>query len=65
MVSVKVKGRPRDLSGGNQGDERKRTDEEASKHSTDGVNTGVWELPRDKPGGDLLTDQAASGVEAA
>jgi hypothetical protein len=35
------------------------------RKSTDGVKTGEVMLPRDKPGGCLLTVQAAPGIEVA
>jgi hypothetical protein len=35
------------------------------RKSTDGVETGVDKVPRDEPGGGLLTGQAVSGMKVA
>lgn len=63
MVSVKEKAGV-NLSGGKQGDECKRTADEVSKARRWRQNRGCM-LVRDKSGGNLLTVQAASGIEAA
>ena len=65
MVSVEGKGMAETVSGGVQGDERKRTTDEVSKTSTDDVETGRLALLQDKTRGNLLTAWAASGIKVA
>ena len=65
MVSVEGKGTAKTVSGKVQGDERKRTTDEVSKTSTDGVKTGVLSLFREESRGNLFTAWAASGIKVA
>jgi len=65
VVSVEEKGMAMTVSGEVQGDERKRTTDEVSKTSTDGVKTGVLSLFQDKSRGNLFTAWAASGIKVA
>jgi hypothetical protein len=59
------KARHKTGSGKVQGDERKRTTDEVSKTSTDGVKTGVLSLFQDKSRGNLFTVWTASGMQVA
>ena len=65
VVSVKEKARHETGSGKVQGDERKRTTDEVSKTSTNGVKTGVLSLFQDKSRGNLFTAWRASGMQVA
>jgi hypothetical protein len=55
---------PAEVSGGGQGDERKRIAADVSKQSYSTSKPGDWLVSRDEPGGCPLTGQAVSGMEA-
>jgi hypothetical protein len=61
VVNVMVKRRGMTASCRNQGDERKRTSDEASKTVVD-IKTGVFTLLREEHGRNLPTVHAVSGV---
>jgi hypothetical protein len=61
VVNVMVKRRGMTTSCRNQGDERKRTSDEASKTVVD-IKTGVFTLLREEHGRNLPTVHAVSGV---
>jgi hypothetical protein len=65
VVSVDGKDMAKTVSGEAQGDERKRTTDEVSKTSKDGVKTGDLRYSRRGPGDNLFTAWAASGIKVA
>jgi hypothetical protein len=65
VLSVCGEVAPLSAAGVGQEGERKQTTDDASKRSTDDIETRPERTAWDEPGGSLPTGQAVSGVEVA